>query len=329
VRNFIRPNKPINISGYAQHYFIEDDRIVSLPLDADGIINLNNIVYTDPAHADWYVGSSVLKTLDLGNNVSVGDNGSVNPINIEGVISLQGPENVKLFHEKTFKRFIVIVRDRNGNLRVCGEPGNGLKFSFKDIKGGISFSYTAQYTHPCWYAIGNFSVNGSSSPIGIPTTAIARIVDTAGGLLSTHTIPAGLTTDITAPDAIFTVNGDDFLQVKSGSGTDVETVNQFDDPLIPTIVGNKLIFTEDRSIIIDMQFSDDGLETSELLITSYTAGTFTIFTQDGSSGTITYSINGSTPAPLTGTIVLADTNIYKLYRTTPGAIGWVKSEGIY
>jgi hypothetical protein len=44
-------------------------------------------------------------------------------------------------------------------MRICGEPGNGLKFSFKEVAGGYAFTYAAEYKHPCWYASGNFTVD--------------------------------------------------------------------------------------------------------------------------------------------------------------------------
>jgi hypothetical protein len=159
VRNFSRFDGTYNISGYLQHYFIEDSRIQQLPADDNGVINLDDIVYTDPDNKDWYAGASVIRTLDLGSNLVNTANGVAVPVAIEGTAALQDAHNLKLFHEKSFLRFIILILDRNGSMRICGEPGNGLKFSFKEVAGGYTFTYAAEYKHPCWYASGNFTVD--------------------------------------------------------------------------------------------------------------------------------------------------------------------------
>lgn len=162
MRNFSRFDGIHNISGYSQHYFIEDSRIQSLPTDENGVIDLEAIVYTNPADKNWYAGASVIKTLDLGSNLVTTENGSQVPVMIEGTAALQDAHNLKLFYEKSFLRFIVLILDRNGTMRICGEPGNGLRFSFKEVPGGYTFTYSAEYTHPCWYATGEFLVDGTA-----------------------------------------------------------------------------------------------------------------------------------------------------------------------
>lgn len=162
MKNFSRFDGPINISGYAQHYFIEDSKIAALPTDVNGVINLDDIVYTNPLDKDWYAGASVIKTLDLGSNLTNTSNGPAVPINIEGIVAFQNAHNLKLFHEKSYSRFILLILDRNGSMRICGEPNNGLKFSYKEVPGGLSFTYVSAYTHPCWYVTGEFTVDGTA-----------------------------------------------------------------------------------------------------------------------------------------------------------------------
>lgn len=54
------------------------------------------------------------------------------------------------------------------------------------------------------------------------------------------------------------------------------------------------------------------------------AATYTVFTNDGSSGTITYSKNGGGYAALSGSIVLAASDTITLKRTTTTGAGWAK-----
>lgn len=57
-------------------------------------------------------------------------------------------------------------------------------------------------------------------------------------------------------------------------------------------------------------------------VTADEAGTYNAYTQDGSSGTITYSKNGGAFAALSGTIALAVGDTIQVKRTTITAAGW-------
>ena len=57
-------------------------------------------------------------------------------------------------------------------------------------------------------------------------------------------------------------------------------------------------------------------------VTADEAGTYNAYTQDGGSGTITYSKNGGTYTALSGTITLAMGDTIQVRRTTITAAGW-------
>lgn len=59
-------------------------------------------------------------------------------------------------------------------------------------------------------------------------------------------------------------------------------------------------------------------------VTDDEAGAYTTYTQDGASGTLTYSLNGAAFASLTGTIALAVGNTIAVRRTVFSASGWIK-----
>jgi hypothetical protein len=65
-------------------------------------------------------------------------------------------------------------------------------------------------------------------------------------------------------------------------------------------------------------------DTLEWEITSDEAGTYGTYTQDGSSGTITYSLNGGAFAAVSGTIVLAAGDDIIVRRTSPSLTGFSK-----
>jgi hypothetical protein len=59
------------------------------------------------------------------------------------------------------------------------------------------------------------------------------------------------------------------------------------------------------------------------------AGTYTATTDDGASGTITFSINGAAYAAFTNPTTLALTDTIRIQRTVTTADGWVKLTGTY
>ena len=60
----------------------------------------------------------------------------------------------------------------------------------------------------------------------------------------------------------------------------------------------------------------------EWTVTADEAGAYSAYTQDGASGTVTYSLNGGAFAALSGTVTLAIGNTIQTQRTTYTAAGW-------
>lgn len=71
-------------------------------------------------------------------------------------------------------------------------------------------------------------------------------------------------------------------------------------------------------------FAIDNDTTITWTVTDDEAGTYGTYTQDGASGTLTYSLNGAAFAALTGTIVLTVGNTIAVKRSTYTAAGWIK-----
>jgi hypothetical protein len=172
MRNFARFDGGRNLPGYVHFYFIEDSNISSLPIPVDGVVDLDDAVY--PASDEWHVGAAILKTLALGNELKKNADGPNYPVVIEGKSALKSAWNLQLFHEMGFKRWIVLIKDLNGNYFICGEPGNGLQFVWKEIDGGLSFTFSGAYKQPCWFATGD--VNIDSLSVGINYIPVSTII---------------------------------------------------------------------------------------------------------------------------------------------------------
>jgi hypothetical protein len=176
MRNFDRFDGGQNIPGYVHFYFVPDSAIDTIPAHNAGVIDLDNIAYTDGD--EWYVGASILKTLNLGNEQKLTPDGPTYPVVIEGKAAKKSAYNLSLFHEMSYKRWIVLIKDLNGNYFICGEAGNGLSFSFKEVDGALSFVFGGSYRQPCWFASGNVNLDGVAVGIDyIPATTTIIGID--------------------------------------------------------------------------------------------------------------------------------------------------------
>lgn len=155
--------------------------------------------------------------------------------------------------------------------------------------------------------------------------------NTDGTTLGSGGIPSNESEDITAPDSTLLLNSEAFLLAASGSETDILLVNQDDIPIIPqSVVGPKITITEDRSINLRFIFVNNGDDITGLLtISSFEAGTYTTISSDGSSGTITVSVNGGAYAVFSSPLVLEIGGTIQFKRTTTGATGYVQIGGEY
>jgi hypothetical protein len=298
VQNFRKFDGGNNVSGFSIHYFIEDWKIGYIPEPVNGIINLNEIIYISDDDRFWYIGSSVLKTLNLANDLNKTADGMVAPILIEGVVANQEHQNLSLFTEKTASRFLVIVKDRNGKSRICGEPGNGLFFTFKDILGGFSFAYKANYKHPAWYTAGDIETD-----TGVVDSALKVTIKLNGGAFLTP--PAGTTVDLLLRD-----QGGNVITPSSTSGPQIN-IN------LPKTLVWHLNFNGTDDVIYIAGVTGENLGT-------LTAGT-------GSNvGTITVSTDGGTTyGALSFPFTPVDGTIYYFKRGTAAINGTYKMTGTY
>lgn len=135
--------------------------------------------------------------------------------------------------------------------------------------------------------------------------ATARLRQTGGAQIGgDYTIPAGGSLDITAPDGEVTVRNLNGTALGSPSVKSNGTAN----------------YT--APIPMKMGWGAGDADTLEWTVTDAEAGTYNSYTQDGGSGTITYSKNGGSYTALSGTITLAVGNTIKVRRTTTTNAGY-------
>ena len=141
-------------------------------------------------------------------------------------------------------------------------------------------------------------------PVVAPDATV-QLKDSGGvNIGSPVSVPSGTSANITAPDGTVTVRNLNGTALGSPSVKSNGTAN----------------YT--APIPIKMGWGAGDADTLEWTVTDAEAGTYNSYTQDGGSGTITYSKNGAAFAALSGTITLAVGNTIKVRRTTTTNAGY-------
>lgn len=257
LSNFFNIDAVDNYPGYHSYWFIKDSSVLYIPPQVDGVIDFDKITYA-PGKDTWYKGGAIFESINLGEKEKKDANGSLYPINISGKTAGITPTVLNLFHQKRNGRFIVIIADNNGNYFLCGEPNNGILFSYSREAAYFAFTYAGNYTIPCYFLSNYLGSDPTPEPGGggegggivtikradgtIITTATAPaeytvantnavLKDTAGTTISTTSIkPAGAPQEITAPDATINLKDSagallDTVTAKSNENKDVVAPN--------------------------------------------------------------------------------------------------------
>jgi hypothetical protein len=139
-------------------------------------------------------------------------------------------------------------------------------------------------------------------------------------------------TVILSDAATLTLNGNDFTTVPNSEVTDIELVDQNDTPIVPdSVVGRKItVEVNDKTTTIRFTFAATE-DTSDLLtiVSGVNNGTYTATTNDGSSGTITFSKNGGAYTSFSSPLVLDNGDTIQVKRTTTTGAGFVQITGTY
>ncbi len=192
---------------------------------------------------------------------------------------------------------------------------------------------TAEQIDNC---LSNTQVEDLASLICGNATAVLKNTDLT--LLSTTSIPPNTTANITAPDATAV------LKNTSGTVIDTEAIpsNVSEDITIPNVAwtdsdgsaestpyGNAIVCTPQVKDVELVFFFTTGTDTSPLATNYGTTITLTATSDDGGSGTITFSVNGGAYAAFVNPTVLLNGDTIQVKRTITTAEGIVDITGTY
>lgn len=126
----------------------------------------------------------------------------------------------------------------------------------------------------------------------------------------------------TCPSATILINSTSFDSVISGGTLNIPVKNTLG-VAVGSKVGSEWIVPKNDKIIKGL-FEQYLGTLSAITIDSDSAGTYLTTTNDGSSGTITFSKNGGAFAAFSSPLVLAVSDTLSIKRTTITTAGWVK-----
>lgn len=174
--------------------------------------------------------------------------------------------------------------------------------------------------------------------------ATAVLKNTAGTTLTTEAIPSNTSEDLTAPNATMVLrNTLNTILASTGlvSGISTNVIapdatavvkdqhgNTLDTEAIPSNVSEDIVITLPQLLELFFAFTA-GTDTSALATNTGTTWTLTALAQDGSSGTITVSINGGSYAAFSNPTSVTNGQTVQVKRTSTASAGSVTITGTY
>ncbi len=120
---------------------------------------------------------------------------------------------------------------------------------------------------------------------------------------------------IEVPDTAYTIKDQDDNILLSG--------------IIPSGITNEITVTLPKDMLFKGLFKSGLDEMGEITIDADNAGNYTALSTDGSSGTITFVVNGGSPAAFSSPLVLTIGDTFNVFRTVDTSAGHFKLTGTY
>jgi hypothetical protein len=178
-----------NIGSIKTFVFVDEQGIDQWP---DVILNTMQSLPTLKSGYVWNQGYSTQDSKGLVERTGRDNKGVLHTHIISGVYPRINSIVTSIFTKMLNKRYIVVVEDNNGESRILGRPGNGLKFTFEDstqenASGRNSYSFTfsgnSRFTAPHISEIP--VIQNNCAP------ATYQVIDQNENILASGTIPSG------------------------------------------------------------------------------------------------------------------------------------------
>jgi len=115
-----------NIGGNFKFKFTPVNNIQSIAAISNGAIHTEIKLY---AGSRWYEGYATPESMNFSDQQQSSEHGAFHKKTFKGVIPKNRPELIDLFNSMKDRRFILIVYDNNGLIRLVGNKTEPLKFT--------------------------------------------------------------------------------------------------------------------------------------------------------------------------------------------------------
>lgn len=143
-----------NMGGTLFFYFIEIDKILTIPRQYLGKIGLISLKNGNEFESGYAVPGSLELTIDQ----PPSDQGTVYDIVLSGDYPKPGAQMLAKLNDMLNRKYLVLCKDANGVTRVCGSLQEPLKFSYSEKTGKqasekamINFKFTGRSIKPPWH----------------------------------------------------------------------------------------------------------------------------------------------------------------------------------
>jgi hypothetical protein len=135
-----------NPGGYSTFYFIQKQYVSSFPITVNGVAAAPLMFWSQK---DWLTGYATRGTLQYTEDTQSDANGLFYVKTITGFIPGDRPELISMLEDMVKERFIVLLKDPQGNYRLIGTPAAPLEFTANFSSGsansdekGYRFTFT-------------------------------------------------------------------------------------------------------------------------------------------------------------------------------------------
>lgn len=186
-------NQPIgnNLGGLEALFFVPADQVVSIPGSSDVLVSTSVVL---AGGATWYQLVAPIEQLRYLETPATDRHSNLWKVQLKGVAAkdTQGlAAGLAAMHNR---RFVVLFRDANGNVKIVGSPAAPLKFTYgldtgerRSNRNERAFAFSAELKVPSRFYQGAWAVSDLGLQYAQPSSGSGGLIlvkDTLGNLLT-------------------------------------------------------------------------------------------------------------------------------------------------
>jgi hypothetical protein len=153
--NFPQIEEMDNQGGNLQFYYLPVNNVSLIPRAVNGTV-LSEISLKDIAN--WFLGYSTNDLLSFESQLVSNEHGSYYENTVKGFYPKPSATFIEYLYDVRHRKFILLVMDSNGRLRIVGSVEQPCTLTFVEKTGtraqdlpGVSFEFRCENYNPCYF----------------------------------------------------------------------------------------------------------------------------------------------------------------------------------